>query len=220
MAGTPQQSRQLNDPRAVIIPVKTFDRAKARLADALSSVDRSLLARVSASRVVVAAAPLDTFVVCDDDTVKRWAIDHGANVMTPPQPGLNQAVSFGCSELRRRGYRTAIIAHGDLPLARELAWVGDFPGISIVTDRHGDGTNVMAVPTDIDFNFAYGPGSGHKHRMEALRQGLSVRWIRDKALSHDIDTPADLHLLTPEVRDELLGQAVQTSSPTDEGAAT
>ncbi len=228
MAGTSQASRHLStngvdlegDGSAVLIPVKTFDRAKARLAGALSSGDRARLARLSATKVLIAARPLDTFVICDDHNVRAWAIEHGAEVITPPQPGLNNAVEFGFTQLRRLGYSTAIIAHGDLPSATDLAWVADFPGLSIVTDRHGRGTNVMAVPTATDFDFHYGDGSGNSHRLEGLGRGLSVRWIRDSALSHDIDTPTDLELLSDDLRAELVGRLEPTSSPINKGATT
>ncbi len=191
----------------MLIPVKTFDRAKARLADALDEADRSRLARLSAGRVLAAASPLDVFVVCDDSEVASWAVALGARTLTPPVPGLNQAVAFGVERLRQLGYGSAIVAHGDLPLARSLAWVGAFRGVSIVTDRHGDGTNVLALPTTAGFAFNYGPGSGRRHRKEALGLGLSVRWIRHQELSHDIDTPTDLDALDHNMRSKLVAPA-------------
>lgn len=198
----------------VVIPVKTFDRAKARLASALSADERRVLARRAADRVVQAATPADTFVVCDDVGVASWATSRGAAVLTPNRPGLNEAVAFAVAELRARGYRRAVVAHADLPLAESLAWVADFPGVSIVTDHVGDGTNVLSVPTSTPFNFHYGPGSGRLHRLEALRCGLSVRWLKHSQLSHDVDTPDDLERLDPAAKQMLLGDqpiAVQTS---------
>ena len=34
-------------------------------------------------------------------------------------------------------------------------------------DRYGNGTNVLALPTDAGFQFSYGPGSFARHRAEA-----------------------------------------------------
>jgi 2-phospho-L-lactate guanylyltransferase (CobY/MobA/RfbA family) len=71
--------------------------------------------------------------------------------------------------------------------------------VSIVPDRHLDGTNVICVPTGAGFRFSYGPASFTNHRDEARRLGLTARIITDEALSWDVDQPADLdypaHLL-------------------------
>lgn len=195
----------MNRAYGVIIPVKDFGKAKARLTSVIDDQQRSGLAKTTARIVVAAAAPADTFIVCDNNEVAAWARAVGAGVLTQPRPGLNEAVAFGVAELQRRGYPRAVIAHGDLPLARELAWVADFEGVSIVTDHGGDGTNVLSLPTAAPFRFGYGPGSGPRHRHEALRCGLSVRWIKDHDLSCDIDTADDLNQLDPMVRQRLLG---------------
>jgi 2-phospho-L-lactate guanylyltransferase len=91
----------------------------------------------------------------------------------------------------------AIVAHADLPLARDLGGlltVGD--GVVLVPDRHADGTNVAVVPTTAGFRFAYGPGSFARHRVEAERLGLDVAVVRDARLGWDVDRPADLDLPT------------------------
>ena len=58
---------------AVLLPVKAFDDAKARLAPALSASDRAALARRMATTVVEAAAPLPVTIVCDSTEVAEWA---------------------------------------------------------------------------------------------------------------------------------------------------
>ena len=70
----------------------------------------------------------------------------------------------------------------------------DFDGVTIVPDRRGDGTNVLALPTAAPFVFAYGTGSARRHQAEAERLGLPVRVVPDDALGWDIDTPDDLAL--------------------------
>ena len=72
--------------------------------------------------------------------------------------------------------------------------------MTLVPDRHRDGTNVIALPTDMPFQFAYGPGSFQRHLDSAIADGLSVRVRRDPLLALDIDTPSDLvHPLVQEV---------------------
>ena len=182
------------DAVAVVVPVKSFDLAKGRLAHHLDADHRGRLARQLAAQVLAAAGDLERWVACDSDEVARWAREQGAGVLRHPEPGLNPAVAHAVAELGRRGVARVIVAHGDLPLARDIAWVGDFDGVTIVPDRRSDGTNVLAVPTGVGFTFAYGPQSARRHQAEAERLGLPLRVVTDEALGWDIDTPDDLAL--------------------------
>jgi 2-phospho-L-lactate guanylyltransferase len=180
------------DRVAVLVPVKAFAEAKLRLAPALTSAEREALARRMAARVVGAAAPLPVAVVCDDPRVRAWAEAAGADVVWRPGRGLNAAVQDGVAALAAQGFDRVVVAHADLPLATALAWVADGDGVTLVPDRHDDGTNAVCVPAAAGFRFAYGPGSFARHRAEALRLGLGVRIVRDVALGWDVDVPADL----------------------------
>ena len=86
------------------------------------------------------------------------------------------------------------MAHADLPLATGLAHVVGAEGVLVVPDRRRDGTNVISVPTDAGFRFAYGPGSFERHVAEALRLGLRCEVVDDAGLGWDVDVPADLDL--------------------------
>jgi 2-phospho-L-lactate guanylyltransferase len=181
---------------AVVVPVKAFVAAKQRLAPVLDPSARAALARSMAATVVAAAGALPVVVVCDDEEVRTWAGDLGADVLWTPGVGLNGAVEAGVDHLAGRGVHRAIVAHADLPLATELAWVADVDGVSLVPDRHGDGTNVACVPTAAGFRFAYGARSCARHEAEAHRLGLPVRVVPDVRLGWDVDRPADLDLPT------------------------
>lgn len=177
---------------AAVVPVKAFRDAKVRLAPALDPPARAALARELAGVVLDAAAPLPVVVVCDDDDVRTWARAAGAEVLWCPGRGLNGAVADGVAALHRVGIEMAIVAHADLPLATSLAWIAEFPGVTLVPDRRRDGTNVMAVPTAAGFGFSYGRDSFTRHRIEAARLGLATRIVRDPALGWDVDLPSDL----------------------------
>jgi 2-phospho-L-lactate guanylyltransferase len=181
---------------AVLVPVKSFRDAKLRLAPALSPERRAELARKMADRVVASAGSLPVAVVCDDREVAGWARSAGALVIWEPGRGLNGAVQEGVRRLAGFGVELAIVAAGDLPLARDLTWIGDFPGITIVPDRHGDGSNVIAVPSSAGFGFSYGPGSFARHLQEAKRTGVPFRVVRDTPLAWDVDVPDDLAAVT------------------------
>jgi 2-phospho-L-lactate/phosphoenolpyruvate guanylyltransferase len=182
-------------PEVVLVPVKAFAQAKLRLAPALPPAGREALARQMGQRVLEAAAPLPTAVVCDDAAVAAWAAALGAMVLWMPSQGLNGAVDAGVRRLAELSVERATIAHADLPMATSLAWVGTFHGVTLVPDRRRDGTNVMSVPVSAGFRFSYGPHSFDRHLAEATRLGLPVRVVDEPSLAFDIDEPADLAAL-------------------------
>ncbi len=178
----------------MLVPVKAFARAKQRLADVLDPAARRSLAVAMAETVLRAADDLPTAVVCDDDEVRAWAVDQGAEAIWTPGLGLNGAVEAGIAHLARRGTIQVIVAHADLPLAVDLTWLADTEGATLVPDRHGDGTNALCVPAGAGFAPSYGAGSFRAHRAEAARLGLVTRLVPDAALGWDVDVPADLHV--------------------------
>ena len=181
----------------VLIPVKGFRLAKGRLAGRLNETERHELARNMAAQVVKAAGSLPVQVVCDNDEVSRWARTVGADVLWIEAKGLNPALTAAVAELETsegRNYDSpghVLIAHADLPHAETLAGLAEAGTVTIVPDRHLDGTNVMALPLGTGFEFHYGPGSFNAHCAEALRHGLDLRVHRVAALEFDIDTPDD-----------------------------
>lgn len=186
--------------RVVLVPVKRFADAKARLAPVLTPAQREQLARWTAERVLAAAGELPVFVACDDEGVAEWAVAHGATVLWHPGVGLNAAVNNSLADLRDRGVAHVVVAHGDLPRARTLdaAIIPDM--LTLVPDARDDGTNVAALPTSMSFEFSYGAASFRRHLTAAVAAGLPVAVRRDPLLAIDIDTPSDLaHPLVQEV---------------------
>ena len=188
----------------VLIPVKGFERAKGRLAERLDEAQRSELARTMAERVVRAAEPLPTWIVCDSHEVAQWARDVGAAVLRVEAEGLNPSLTEATQRLRDVDDANdddgvapthVVIAHADLPRAETLDGLSETGTVTIVPDRHLDGTNVLSLPLGTGFEFHYGPGSFAAHCEEALRRGLDLRVHRVPALEWDIDTPDDLDAL-------------------------
>lgn len=175
---------------AVVIPLKRFDLAKERLRRG-EGLDVTALARELARAVVLASAPRPVVVVSEDDEVSRFAVELGAEVWASEARDLNQAVQGAYEGLAGR-YERLLIVHGDLRQPEGLGGLEPGPGVTIVTDHRGEGTNVLVVPTGLDFRFAYGPGSRLRHEDEARRLGLACRVVTDSPWRFDVDEPADL----------------------------
>jgi 2-phospho-L-lactate guanylyltransferase len=184
----------LTPPAGVVIPLRSFSGAKERLAPHLSASARSDVARRMAERVVEAAGALTVVIVSGADDVRDWAAARGLTVVDDPG-GLDEAAAAGREHVARAGFGRVVVAHGDLPAARSLAPLardGTRPIAALVPCHRDDGTNVLAVPVDVPFRFAYGPGSFRRHVAEARRLGLGTRVIRAADLAVDVDDADDL----------------------------
>jgi 2-phospho-L-lactate guanylyltransferase len=175
----------------VLIPIRSFDDSKSRLAGALDRDARRRLTMRMASRVIAAARDLPVRIVTDDAGVVDWAHANDVGVLSVDEQGLNPSVTAAVARAAQVGFTRAIVAHADLPAADDLSVV-DRAGVCIAPDRARDGSNVMCVPTDVDFGFAYGPGSFRRHCAEAERLGLPLTVVDDDALAWDVDDPDDL----------------------------
>lgn len=189
----------MNAPAVVLIPIRSFDDAKTRLAPVLTAADRRRLAQAMAERVVRAARDLPVRVVSDDADVARWARRLGAGVIAPGVSGLNPSIQRA-AEIARTDLRDAagttrlIVAHADLPHAVDLRVVTGL-GVAIAPDRHRDGSNVLSLPATAPFTFRYGPGSFAAHEAEAATCGLEFTVIDEPSLGFDVDDPSDLAAL-------------------------
>ena len=126
--------------------------------------------------------------MCDDDEVRAWAEAQGAEAIWTPGLGLNGAVEAGVAHLARRGVDRVVVAHADLPLATDLTWLADTDGVTLVPDRHRDGTNVACVPADGRVlvrvrrrQLRRPPGRGRR------ASGSTVRLVPDPRLGWDVD---------------------------------
>ena len=182
---------------AVVIPIKAFEQAKDRLSSVLSAEQRILLARATALGVLESVRGASVFVVCDNPEVSQWATSYGATVVHQSQPGLNAAVQEGISAAHQ--FERVMIVHSDLPLPsrlRELLGSGVASNtVTIVPDRHRDGTNVLIIPSGVGFTCHYGAKSFEAHTAEATKLGLPLQIVEDDELALDIDTPDDLNAL-------------------------
>ena len=187
------QLRAIEGPHAVLIPLRSLTQGKHRLDSVLDAGQRAALIQLMANRVVSAAHELPVLIVHDDPDVAEWAAGRNAASLRPNSPGLNNAVAAGRDLLAAHGVERVIIAHADLPGAIDLRPMLTNELISIAPDRHGEGTNVLCLPTALPFDFAYGPGSFARHCAQARAMGIEPRIVDAPDLALDLDHPDDVH---------------------------
>jgi 2-phospho-L-lactate guanylyltransferase len=175
---------------AFVVPLKRFDLAKERLRlDHVNDVTE--LAQQLATQVILSCQPRHTIVLSESDEITVFAEALGCEVLQSDATGLNDAVQRAYGALGSR-FERLIVVHGDL---RDPSGLGNFvpdDDITIVTDHHGLGTNVLALPTRLDFHFAYGANSASLHQREAERLGRHVTVVLDSPWRYDVDEADDL----------------------------
>jgi 2-phospho-L-lactate guanylyltransferase len=130
-------------------------------------------------------------VLSESDAISEFALALGCEVLRTDAKDLNDAVQKAYGALESR-FERLVIAHGDLRHPEGLGAFEPGDGITIVSDHHGTGTNVMALPTGLDFHFSYGPRSASSHQREGERLGCHVALVTDSPWRFDVDEPDDL----------------------------
>jgi 2-phospho-L-lactate guanylyltransferase len=174
----------------MLVPLKSFGSAKSRLREVLDDNQVEALARQLAQNVLVAAKPRLTFVVCDSDEVAQFATRCGVGVLRTASGSLNGDVAEAYRQMGR--FDQVVIVHGDLRRPEGLGAYQSGPGVTVVSDHHQTGTNLLSLPTGLDFHFSYGPDSALRHQREAERLGLACTVIHDSPWRFDVDDPDDL----------------------------
>jgi 2-phospho-L-lactate guanylyltransferase len=189
---------------AVILPVKTFAQAKQRLGDALRGPDRAALAEAMVDDVLdeLARAELGPLIVVSREPRARRA---GAVAVTDDrEEGQSAAALLGLARARELGCERALLVPGDCPLIdggelRDLAARAESLDVAIVPDRHGTGTNGLALTTDGRFEPQFGPGSRARHVKQARAKGLAFEVVPVACLELDVDTRSDAAALEAEL---------------------
>lgn len=200
----------MNDPRPwAVVPVKTLDCAKQRLAPLLSSGERALLAGTMLQDVltVLVGHPSlgGTLVVTNDGRAAELASAAGAFVLPDaPDRGLNAAVSHAAQELAVEGCPGIILVPADLPSIKPadieaLASVPRvLPAVTIVEATADGGTNALACWPPQAIRFRYGGNSFRLHLASASARGVQATVLDLARLARDIDRPEDVLALAGE----------------------
>ena len=185
-----------------VLPVKTFARAKQRIADAVEGEHRRELAEAMVADVLAALGQADgvegVVVVTAEPRAQVLAREAGATVVLDArEDGQSGAVRTGIDVALAGGAERVLCVPGDCPALQpteveELLGAHPEAAVVIVPDRHGHGTNALRLaPPDV-VRPSFGPGSFARHAARARAAGAVARIAQVPSLGLDVDTPDDL----------------------------
>ena len=173
-----------------ILPLKLSADRKSRLAPVLSGEERQRLGDHMARHVISqlrAVAAVADIIMLSPRPIADWPVRHALD----QGRGLNAELDALAATIPSH----ILIIHGDLPLVTAqditaLVDAAEAKGCAIAPDRHGQGTNALALCTRREgFSFAFGVDSFARHQ-NSLGDALAT--VQRTGLSCDIDTPDDL----------------------------
>lgn len=225
---------------SAVLPIKNLLSAKQRLAGVLTPAERQQLCEAMVRDVLCVLAKLQQegllaqlWVLSDDarldDIVAGFGIERLSEEKLAerfpqlcPYTGLNRAAELAAAFVRATfgEQHGLLIVHGDLPLAniaelRRLLLAHKHNSrsgrsLSIIADRHGKGSNVLASTPAGCVPFSYGQDSYALHIDSASSQGITTQIIASDDYALDVDTEKDMQQLLTRLEDAPASQASNT----------
>ncbi len=203
-----------------VLPVKRFAAAKQRLAPGMGTTHRAEVVEAmlvdTLDAIADARSISETIVVTGEGRAADVAVARGALVM-PDQDdrGHSQAALEGIAWAVERGAECVVLLPGDCPLLEPRELERLLTGIperyvAIVPDRHGSGTNALALSPPDAIEPSFGEGSCARHVAAARAAGVPFGVEELDSLALDLDTPADVVALTMAIESER-GRARRTA---------
>ncbi len=198
-----------------IVPLKTFDQAKQRLARLLSLEERRSLMLAMARDVLGAlcqsARLAGVLIVSRTPEADVLAQTFGAERFSEsPEADLPGALTEASEHLtRQRQARGVMVVPADVPIiqAAEVdALLSDHDAVTVVPDSEHLGTNCLVISPPGRIPFVFDGRSFRPHVEAAFAAGLTPRVAPVRGFALDIDTEADLR--------ELLARAPTTQTAT------
>lgn len=185
---------------AIVIPFRSFETCKSRLAVSLDVAEARRLAKgmfEHVLRTVIGSRAAETvLVVTATEEVAGFARTKGAAVLVEQTGDLNPALEQALETLRGGACRRATIIAADLPFLCEsdvrLLSMASSGAIAIAPNRAGTGTNGLSIPTDLGYRMCFGEESAQAHLEQSLQLTPRPFLIHARGLATDIDTLEDL----------------------------
>lgn len=194
-------------PRSwAVIPVKFLERAKSRLAPVLDARERRVLVTLMLQDVLnqaITCSQVERVIVVTADVavafmLRKWPVD----LLNEPLPcGHSQAVRYACSYLAAAGVKKGLVLAADIPTVHAseitaLIRIGvRSPSVTVAVDRHGTGSNALALSPPDAIHPRFGVDSLRLHCDAASQRGAPAMTLQLPGIGFDIDEPVDLALL-------------------------
>lgn len=188
----------------LVVPVKSFDAGKSRLAGVLTPEVRAAHSRRWLTHVLTTARTWGRFtailVVSRDPAVLALAAELGARPLVERGDSLNAALAQAQQVAAQAGAGAVLALPADLPLLSEedltelydLALEGQ--GV-VIAPAHDGGTNALLLRPPAAIPYAFGEHSFAAHRALAAAAHLPCSVYHSETLALDIDYPEDLLVL-------------------------
>jgi len=171
-----------------VLPFRGGEERKTRLAGHMSATERRALSDhmlQHAARVLHGIPAIERLVLLSGSAPDYWQGD----VVTDEGRGLNAEIAAFADTIESGGL---VVLLPDLPLLTrddiEAVLTAAKDGCAIGPDRHGTGTNALALCEPSGFAFGFGVGSFARHQAAAPDAAI----VRRAGLGLDCDEPDDL----------------------------
>lgn len=194
-----------------VVPMKSFDRAKSRLAPVLTPTERADLAQRFFERVVTSLAATEgvegVVVATDSEQVAAVARELGAEALLDRPGDRLAAIVDRAIETLPAGTEAALVSMADLPQACPEAYAAvlarledarlEGAGLVLVPDLAGAGTNALGLRPPGVLRTCFGHADSlARHLRAAEGLGLQLARLPEPRLAFDVDAPTDHGRLT------------------------
>jgi 2-phospho-L-lactate guanylyltransferase len=194
-----------------LVPLKSSERAKSRLAEVLDAEQRKQLFFALAERVILAlheSRNIDAVaVVTSSREVAEFARSlQAVAILQAADVGMSPALNSALRSLETIQPARVLMVPGDLPLISPAAVDSIFDTqasskqVVLVPDRRFDGTNALLCSPPHVIGPCFGNGSFARHLSAARAANISARVHDIEELVLDVDCADDLEYLRSHAR--------------------
>jgi 2-phospho-L-lactate guanylyltransferase len=207
-----------------LVPLKSSERAKSRLAEVLDAEQRRRLFFSLAERVILAlneSRNVDAVaVVTSSREVAAFAkLLHAVPIMQEADVGMAPALELALQSLQAMQPGRVLMVPGDLPLITAHAVDAVFDAQSsrdhvvLVPDRRREGTNALLCSPPNVISPCFGAASFARHLSAARAAGIATTVAEIDELTLDLDCADDLDYLRQRSKDFLAPLRESSDTP-------
>lgn len=184
-----------------LVPVKSLNEAKSRLAAHLTPEQRATLMLDMLHHVLGSLQDSRLFdhvsVVSADTRVLQQAQRWGAQALIEEQAGHNPALTAAATHELLQGTDALLTISADLPLLtisdiQQLVDKSKFCHVVIAPSQDGSGTNALLTKPPLVLPYLFGVNSRYRYQSEIEKRQLTSAIQSSIGLALDIDTIEDI----------------------------